>query len=78
MVSRYWAGEPLQVGGENAKYRTFRVQLAKRSLACARGERHAATGYKVCCDTTGRPEIYDRDIIGSCIYFKTTHILVGG
>ena len=40
LVSRYWAGESLQVGGENANYRRFRVQLAKRSLACARGERH--------------------------------------
>ena len=32
-----------------------------------------ATGYEVCCDTRGRPGIYDRDIIGSYIYFKTTH-----
>ena len=73
LVSRYWAGEPLQVGGENAKYRRLRVQPAKRNLACARGERHAATGYKVCCNTRGRPGTYDRDIIGSYMYFKTTH-----
>ena len=72
LVSRYWAGDPIQVGGENAKYRRYRVQLAKRTLASAKGERHVATGYKVRCDTRGRPRIYDREIIGSYIYFKTT------
>ena len=73
LVSRYWAGDPVQVGGENAKYGRYRVQLAKRTLACANGERYVATGYKVCCDTRGRPGIYDRDIIGSYMYFKTSH-----
>ena len=72
IVSRYWAGEPVQVGGENAKYRRYRVQLAKRLLACASGGRHVAKGYKVCCDVRGRPGIYSRDILGSYIYFKTS------
>ena len=58
LVSRYWAGDPIQVGGENAKYRRYRVQLAKRTLASASGERYVATGYEVCCDTRGRPGIY--------------------
>ena len=49
------------------------IQLAKRALASARGERHIAKGYKVCCDTRDRSEIYDPDIIGSYIYFKTPH-----
>ena len=44
-----------------------RVQLAKRTLASAKGERHVATGYKVCCDSRGRPTIYDGEIIGSYI-----------
>ena len=48
------------------------MRLAKRTLPSANGERHVATGYKVCCDTRGRPRIYDREIIGSYIYFKTT------
>ena len=48
------------------------MQLAKRTLARAKGERHVATGYKVCCDTRGRPRIYDREKIGSYIYFRTT------
>ena len=48
------------------------MQLAKRTLACANGERYVATGYKVCCDNRGRPGIYERDIIGSHIYFKTS------
>ena len=50
------------------------MQLAKRSLASAKGERHVATGCKVYCDTRGRPinRIYYRQITGSYIYFKTT------
>ena len=46
----------------------------RQTLASAKGERHVATGYKVCCDIRGRPGIlvYDREIIGSYIYFKTT------
>lgn len=40
LESRYWAGDPIQLGGDNAKYRRYRVQLAKRTLACAKGERH--------------------------------------
>ena len=47
------------------------MQLAKRTLACSKGERYVATGHKVCCDTRGRPGLYDRDMIGSYIYFKT-------
>ena len=31
VVECYWAGEPKQVGGVNAKYRAYRVQMAKRS-----------------------------------------------
>ena len=46
LVSRSWAGEPLQVGGENAKYGRFKAQLAKRTSGCARGDRHVATEYK--------------------------------
>ena len=65
LVSRCWAGDPVQFGVENAKYRRYRVQLAKHTLASVNGERHVASGYKVCCDTRGRPRIYDRAIIGS-------------
>ena len=70
LVSRYRAGDPIQVGGENSKYQRYRVQLAKRTVASAKGERHIATGYKVCCDTRGRPRIYDREIIRSYIILK--------
>ena len=49
------------------------MQLAKRTLASAKGDRHVATSYEVCCDTRGRPRICDRQIVGSYIYFKTTH-----
>ena len=73
IVSRYWAGESVQIRGEHSKYRRYRVQLAKRMLACAKGERHVlvAKDYKVCCDVRRRPGIYSRDIIGSYIHYKT-------
>lgn len=48
------------------------MQLAKRILACGKGERYVSTGYKVFCDTRGRPGIYYRDILGSYTYFKTS------
>ena len=72
MVSRYWAGEPVQVGGENARHRRYRVQLTKRTLAGANSKIFVAAGYKVCCDTRGWPGIYARDIIGPYTYFKTS------
>ena len=67
-VSRYWAGEPVPIGGENAKYRRYRTQLAKRMQACAKGEIHVDKGYKVCRDVRGRPGTHARDTIGSYIY----------
>ena len=77
IVSRYWAGEPVQIGGENAKNRRHRVQLAKRRLACAKGEGHVAKGYKVCYDVRGRPGIYSRDIFGSYINISKPLVQVG-
>ena len=47
VASRYWAGDLVQVGGENAKDRRYRVQLAKHTLASAKDERHVATGYHI-------------------------------
>ena len=38
VVESYWAREPKQVGGENARYRACRVQMAKRSQARSAGE----------------------------------------
>ena len=73
IVSRYWAGEPVQIEGENAKYGRYRAQLVKRMLACAKGERHVAKGFKVCCDVRGRPGIYSLDIFGSYIYTFQNH-----
>ena len=70
-VVRYWAGGPVQVKGENAKYRRYRVEIARRAMARAKGERHVPTGYFVCCDTRERPKLYAPDIVGSYIYFKT-------
>ena len=69
-VVKYWAGEPVQVGGGNAKYRQHRVQLAKRAIAREKGA--VPPGYFVCCDTRERPGLYSPDIVGSYIYFNTT------
>ena len=38
VVESYWAREPKQVGGENARYQACRVQMAKRSQARSAGE----------------------------------------
>lgn len=38
-VVRYWAGGPVQVKGENAKFRRYRVEIARRAMARAKGER---------------------------------------
>ena len=64
----------MQVGGENARYRTRREHLAKRTLACAKGEEYVATEYKVCFDTRGRPGLYDRDVMGSHIFIQTSRL----
>ena len=63
--------EPVQVGGENAKYRQHSVQVAKRALAREIGEGHVPSGYFVCCDTRERSGLYTPDIVGSYIYFNT-------
>ena len=73
LVVTYCAGEPLQLRGDNTKYRRYRVQVAKRAIARETGERHLPTGYMVCCDVRARPSLYSPDIVGSYIYFKTTH-----
>ena len=72
LVVSYWAGEPVQVKGGNAKYRRYRVQVAKRTIAREKGERHVLLGYFVCCHTRERTGLYSPDIVGSYIYFSTT------
>ena len=44
VVERYWAGESKQVGEENAKYRVYRVQMAKRSQARSAGKVYVPPG----------------------------------
>ena len=44
VVERNWAGNPEQVGGENAKYRVYRVQMAKRSQARSAGNVYVPLG----------------------------------
>ena len=71
VVERYWAGEPKQVGGENAKYRAFRVQMAKRSKARSAGKVCALPEHKLSRDSWCGLNMYSPDINGSYIFFKT-------
>lgn len=71
VMMMYWTGDIGLVGGENAKYRRYRVQFATRAEARVQGGRHVPDGFKVCEETMDRPRIYDPDIIiGSYIYYK--------
>ena len=72
VVERYWAGEPRQVDGENAKHRASRVQMEKRSQARSAGEVYVPPGHKLSCNPRCGPDIFSSDIIGSYIFFKAT------
>ena len=52
-------------------YRRYRVFQARRLAAHKKDQRYVARGYKLCCDTRGRPDIRTIDMIGSFIYYKT-------
>ena len=71
VVERYRVGEPKQVGGENAKYRAYRVQMAKRTQARSVGKVYVSPGHKLSCDSRCGPDMYSLDIIGSSIPFRT-------
>ena len=70
MVERYWGGEPKQVGGDNAKYRAYRMQMAKRSEARTAGEVYVPPEHKLSCDSRCSPDMYSRGIICSYIFFE--------
>ena len=40
------------------------VQVARRAMARAKGERHVPTGFFVCCDTREKAKLYAPDIVG--------------
>ena len=71
VVERYWAGEPKQVGGKNAKYRAYRVQMAKRSQAQSTGKVYVPPGHKLKCGPRCGPDMCSPDSIGSYIFLKT-------
>ena len=71
VVERYWAGEPKQIGGENAKYRAYRVQMAKRSQARSAGKVYVPPGYKLSCDPRCSPGMCSPDSIDSYVFLKT-------
>ena len=56
-MGRYWAGEPKQVGGENAKCRAYRVQIAKRSQARSADKVYVPPGHKLSCDSRCGPDM---------------------
>ena len=69
-MEHYWAGVRKQVGGENAKYRAYRLQMAKQSLARSAGEAYVSPGHKLSCDSRCGPDIYSHDIIGPYISLR--------
>ena len=71
VVERYWAGEPKQVGGENAKYRAYRVQMAKQSQARSAGKVYVPPGHKLSCDPRCSLDMCSPDSIGSHVFLKT-------
>ena len=70
-VLNYWNGQTELVSGGNTLYRRYRVFQARRLAAHKKDQRYVARGYKLCCDTRGRPDIRTIDMIGSFIYYKT-------
>ena len=71
VVESYWAGESKQVGRENAKYRAYRVQMAKRSQARSAGKVYVPPGHTLSCGPRCSPDMCSPDIIGSYIFLKT-------
>ena len=71
VVEHYWAGEPKRVGRENAKYRVYRVQMAKRSQARSAGKVYVPPGHKLSCDPKCSPDMCSPDSIGSYIFLET-------
>ena len=64
-------GNPVQAGGQNARYRRYRTNMAKRFVAREQGSRFVPPGYILTDDATRGPDVYHPDIIGCYVYFKT-------
>ncbi|CAB1105230.1 unnamed protein product [Ectocarpus sp. CCAP 1310/34] len=71
VVLKYWNEQPEQSAGGNIRYRRYRIQGAKRTIASRKGERHVQKDYKLCCDIRGRPSLRSKAMIGAYLYFKT-------
>lgn len=76
IVATYWAGETVQVGAESAKFRRYRIRLAKRVLTHKKGAREIwPKDIKFAAiPLGGREYMTYPDIIGSYICFKTTYV----
>lgn len=48
MMMRYWTGDIALIEGKNAKYRRYRVHMAKRTEARLKGAGRVPEGLKVC------------------------------
>ena len=71
VVELYRAGEPKQVGGENAKYRAYRVQMSKRSRARSAGKVYVPPRHKLSCDPRCGPDMCLPDSIGLYLFLRT-------
>ena len=69
----YWAGKVVLNWGGNAKFRRYRVQVAKRATARVKGERRVLSGFEICCDDRGTQGLFSAGIVGSYVYCDTTN-----
>lgn len=70
MILKYWLGEPVQVKGDNAQYRNYRIHLSRRTTAHERGGGYVAPGYKMSGRRKDGPDVYNSDIVDSflCVF----------
>ena len=67
----YWLGNPSHSQPDNPRYRKYRINLARREEARARGKMFVAKGYELRSDVRSGPPIYDPQIVGCYVYYCT-------
>ena len=59
---------------DDPKYRRYRINLARREEARKRGRMYVAKGYILRSDTNSGPHVYDPDVVGCYVYFRTQKV----
>ena len=71
VILLYWMDNPRMDKPDNSKYRKYRINLARRTEARERGEMFVAQGYELRSNATAGPHVYDPQIVGCYIYYRT-------